>query len=956
MTDFEQFFTAATGHAPFRWQRRLYERLARGEVPGRCGIPTGLGKTSVIHVWGLALADQLAAASTAPRLPRRLVYIVDRRAVVDQATDEVEALLAKFRAWAATPENPALHALAQHLQASCCATNQEPFAVSTLRGQLADNRRWLDDPARPAVIVGTVDMLGSRLLFSGYGGLGRYSRSLHAGLLAQDALVVLDEAHLCPAFVETLSALEQRLKRTALIRPFQIMLLSATQPPRRTAAGEVPSAPDYEFALDLEEDRKDAEVAQRLDASKGLGFVSASPNAGDRPEDAHAAKMAEEAVALAGSESAVAVFADTVERVNRVVATLEAAPFSVPQERIVTLTGEMRGKERDELVEHPVFARFRRRRRDREPLAHPVFLVATAAAEVGINLDADHAVCDLVAFERMIQRLGRVNRFGDGSARVVVVLPLAFPKMPSHARELRTILSRLPQATDKEMKKLAKRLHELESVASRQMVATFRLLCRLPKPSDESGHPVAMLRNVSPAALAGLQNSAKSIQTACTPAPPCPPMDESRLDDWALTTLNGREFARPQVSYWLRGLTPDETPHTWLAWRADLGFAADPDDAAGMAETIPLAPAELVQVRTFRANDLIRKLRDRRPDAPVAMLTPAGDWTGLRLRDLPEKADERFRALSHATLVLPASLGGLKNGAIEDSDKPVPDAVDTARFRRVVLRHTADGLEAAELLGDGTEQGFHFYDSLSDARRKLPAALAPGFKFLFLSGHDAEAEDDWESGPASTASATRVAYFAAGAAAADLRDDGNFTSLQRADVPLPLHLEQTAKVARKLCASLHLPGELAEAVVEACARHDVGKKHSQWQKAIGNVGNQPLAKSAKPGFDHEATRGFRHEFLSLLEAADDPALAGHPRGDLILHLIAAHHGHARPGFSPEAYGILPLHARCSAAAREAAVRFARLQREYGWWQLAYLEALVKSADAIASRQADIPTP
>src|SRR5690606_5663497 len=125
-----------------------------------------------IAVWLLARNDG------AP-VPRRLVYVVNRRTVVDQTTDEVERLRAKLAA----------------------AGIQEELAVSTLRGQMADNREWSADPSRPAVICGTVDMIGSRLLFSGYR-LGFKTRPLHAGFLGQDALLVHDEAHLEPAFQE----------------------------------------------------------------------------------------------------------------------------------------------------------------------------------------------------------------------------------------------------------------------------------------------------------------------------------------------------------------------------------------------------------------------------------------------------------------------------------------------------------------------------------------------------------------------------------------------------------------------------------------------------------------------------------------------------------------------------------------------------------------------------------
>jgi len=174
---FQQCFQTLTGHPPFPWQSALFnDWFAKGKVPPSCSIPTGLGKTNVIAVWLIALLRH------PDKMARRLVYVVNRRTVVDQTTKEVENLRQNL----ATLPNLPNHA--------------KELALSTLRGQFADNREWSANPARPAVICGTVDMIGSRLLFSGYGGIGYRSKPLHAGFLGQDALLVHDEAHLEPAF------------------------------------------------------------------------------------------------------------------------------------------------------------------------------------------------------------------------------------------------------------------------------------------------------------------------------------------------------------------------------------------------------------------------------------------------------------------------------------------------------------------------------------------------------------------------------------------------------------------------------------------------------------------------------------------------------------------------------------------------------------------------------------
>ena len=176
---FAKCFFDLTGNDPYPWQRELFNRLANGQPPAALDVPTGLGKTSVIPIWLLAhlLGDRLK------RPPMRLVYVVNRRTKVDQATDEAVKLATRVA------KGGPLHG--QWL----ARFPDGPTAISTLRGAPADNGDWLLSPHRPTVIVGTVDMIGSRLLFGGYR-TGRWQRSRHAGLIGWDALLVHDEAHL----------------------------------------------------------------------------------------------------------------------------------------------------------------------------------------------------------------------------------------------------------------------------------------------------------------------------------------------------------------------------------------------------------------------------------------------------------------------------------------------------------------------------------------------------------------------------------------------------------------------------------------------------------------------------------------------------------------------------------------------------------------------------------------
>ena len=371
--DFERCFECLTGNRPFPWQTRLYGHFLKGDSPPALDLPTGLGKTATIAVWLLALAHH-ARSGTMRDFPRRLVYVVNRRTVVDQATREAEQIR---KALVSTPE---LSPAADALRSLSAQRSEGPVAISTLRGEFADNAEWRDDPSRPAVIVGTVDMIGSRLLFSGYG-RGFKSRPLHAGFLGQDTLLVHDEAHLEPAFQELIAAIESEQQRRKEFRRFRVMALTATS---RSDSGQ--------FGL-TDADRKHGVVRKRINAKKGVLLHRI-----DNEKD-----LADQVVKLAlkheDSGHAVLVFLRKLEDVHWVVDKL-------PQGRAQTLTGTMRGLERDSLSkEDAIFARFMPKSAG-TPQNGTVYLVCTSAGEVGVNISADHLICDLTPFESMAQRFG----------------------------------------------------------------------------------------------------------------------------------------------------------------------------------------------------------------------------------------------------------------------------------------------------------------------------------------------------------------------------------------------------------------------------------------------------------------------------------------------------------------------------------------------------------------------
>jgi len=546
--DFFTAFEALTEKTPFPWQSALYELFVADKIPSSCNIPTGLGKTSVIAIWLIAMANR------PDKMPRRLVYVVNRRTVVDQTTEEVENYRRRL---------PCISTLFQRLielshNESAIPYQFQPLALSTLRGQFADNREWSIDPARPAIICGTVDMIGSRLLFSGYG-IGFKQRPLHAGFLGQDALLVHDEAHLEPAFQDLIVAIEEEQRRCTELGRFRVMELTATSRGRGEAFELSPA------------DEQNAEIKRRVEARKKVELHIL------KDEKKLADQLAELALAHRDSGKAVLIFTRTVDDVLKIRDKLAKEKFLVE-----TLTGTMRGRERDLLVERPGFKRFLPAP-PADAATGTVFLVCTSAGEVGVNISADHLVCDLSTFESMAQRFGRVNRFGKSDdTRIDIVHPVVFDadKVYETRRERTLTLMRCLEGD-----------------------GNSAALNRLPREGREA---------------------------AFAPPPTVLPVTDILFDAWTMTTIRERLPGRPPVEPYLHGLAEWQPPETHVAWREEVGHLTDemleqypPKD---LLEEYALKPHELLREPSYRAfrhfEAMAKRLRDL--SVPVWLLDDDG--------------------------------------------------------------------------------------------------------------------------------------------------------------------------------------------------------------------------------------------------------------------------------------------------------------------------------------------
>lgn len=956
----------------FPWQQQLLtsvldRRDEEAPWPTAIDAPTGLGKTAVLDVAVFAAAEGL-------RL-RRVLFVVDRRIVVDEAYNHAERLQHRVR-----PESAGI--LGEFGAKLADLTGGAPgpaIRATRMRGGITWDWRWIDRPDRFGIVVGTVDQVGSRLLFRGYG-LSHRLAPIDAALVGADSVLFVDEAHLAKPMIDTIDAayrLDQPEHRVC--RPMSTVQLSATV---RTGGSRI-------LPFDVPAHLKHDEAARRLHAPKALHTVVTT-------EKASAGVLAASALAATQlrSDVLVGVVANTVAKARAVFNQVR----STEGISAVLLTGRQRPWDRDRLIEHwsaRMTVGWRNPRLPHKEPLRPTVVVATQCIEVGANLDLDVLVTESAPWDSLVQRLGRVNRVGAvrSMAPVLVVHAEGVSADPVYGA---------PRT--KTWDWLAGLVAPRPWKSERAATAGFTELCALPG------------LDVSPLAVRKLGPP----KDARSKPPQAPILFPQHLEGWVRT--GPVPIPDAPIAPFLHGFD-DRRPAVRVTWRADL-TVPDPDseiDTEAWKEAVATIPPRAEEELELPLAAVRAWLR-RQPPVPLAddEIPIHLDEGTKRVEQQPERLAVRIDRRNERPeivrpgqlrpddrIVVPAAYGGLDEfGWAPASTTPVLDIADVVARRRAVIRLNRDtllpvvrhvlGKEDAgqvEALLDALDQHIPDEEALAELPREVPSKppgeVDPIAAILYELAKDVTAllgekaitprRLTARSRPAPRPAARLLLTAAGGRRATDSTTAGS--SVSERPVPLTEHHNEVGALAEQFARTLELSPELIDSVRQAAAWHDLGKLDPRFQTILfagvaldaetALLAAEPRAKSGIDPTDRRARRvarrdsGYpvngRHEALSA-------ALARHRLAntdtsldaELVEHLVAAHHGHSRPLLPPVPDDNRPQEIRVPEWNLTVPLpddygidwtsprRFRRLCDRYGIWGLALLEAIVRLADIACS--------
>jgi CRISPR-associated endonuclease/helicase Cas3 len=958
---FTEFFKAVYNYDPFPWQERLAKRVCDGDWPRGIALPTAAGKTACIDIAVFALACRAKDA------PRRTFFVVDRRIIVDQAklhADNLADLLRDAKDGILKDTADALRDIAYPDWRKLSEKGQKdirPLDVYALRGGMYRETAWTRSPLQPTVLASTVDQVGSRLLFRGYG-VTDSMKPIHAGLVGNDSLILLDEAHCAKPFEQTMKSVDNYRRWNKSYAPFRFVSITAT-----------PTWEGMEIVRDEEDDRKHPVLGKRITASKPATLVIAEKAKGKKGTTELVKVLEAQARELSKQFACVGILVNRVKTARELKAKLG--------DDAVLLTGRMRPLDRDRLFNEKLKPLLSNAKGD-----PPKFVVGTQCLECGADFDFHALVTKCASLDALRQRFGRLNRVANRQiAKAVIVI-------------------RGDQIEPKEKE------NERDPVYGNSLPDTWKWLTDHADGKTEDDQlwidlGVASIREK-------WEKTPDEIRRAIiAPSSDAPVLFPAHLDCWIQT--NPRPMPDPDPALFLHGPAKAGQPDVQVVLRRDLGM----DDRRWMdiVSLVPPSSSEVASVpigvfKKWLAGEVID---DQTGDVEGEASDPVEDelitrsalrWRGPGKSRIVSKPDEitpndvyvirspleteteEWEAVRQLA-DLDISLTDYGDEAFQRSrDKALirltPTIVATWPdvFQTSAVLELAKHTDQVDDTGEFAERLDDMFDELARIETKadllrwswLPRAAAD------LARNETERKmmkakrrecDIHPHGGIIVTGKSRLHQFDP-----TFLDDSepaeSFRSFRGRQITLLDHSRGVAEYANHFASGCELDVNL---FTQAGLWHDLGKldprfqamlKQSSPRTAVG-VALAKSARSPRTKKERDEARkvhcyppGARHELLSAA------LLATKTDDELFLHLIATHHGSGRPFADPveddepetipchqELFDFKPEFYRQETAKWNAELpeRFWRVVRKLGWWGAAYHEAIFRLADHAQSR-------
>jgi CRISPR-associated endonuclease/helicase Cas3 len=426
----EWFATLTRHHEPRPWQSDLaVDPTCRNRL---IRIPTGLGKTEgVLAAWSY---HRLHRGDDS--WPRRVVWCLPMRVLVEQTHQVAQQFAERMADRLAEPHRPTIHI--------------------AMGGE--DSGEWFLCPERPAVIIGTQDMLLSRALNRGYAS-ARARWPMEFGLLNQDALWVMDEVQLMDVGLATSAQLQafRDQDRAKHLRPCHTWWMSATLQP-----GWLRSVDTAEHHQNWVQNPCEVPTNQRSGGLWDISKLATTDTIAPDKDKELAKRILEEHANLSDGDfgKITLVVCNTVERACRTFDALRAAGRT---DGLELVHSRFRPAEREKWREQFLSRSACQRGVDR-------IIVATQVVEAGVDISAGCLITELAPWPSLVQRFGRCARYG-GTGSVLVVdrwVPKQVEGKPLPQRDDATSLPYAPEELDSAWATI-QQLQDVESRRSKRM-------------------------------------------------------------------------------------------------------------------------------------------------------------------------------------------------------------------------------------------------------------------------------------------------------------------------------------------------------------------------------------------------------------------------------------------------------------------------------------------------------